>query len=319
MQSSQSRLTEALGLVEEALRALELNELPLPNVAMRAGRVARLLEDVDFSQIFSFEVGGYPASSDRMSPEMWRLTELANRHYTEGAPDTPPETLAYLDSIEALETGLTIARDRLEVVNASPHDQSDWSIGFERAALASEVDRFLRRVAARRGLLHGYLSATYFQLKYSQITADAFERVRTRVDSVMRQRIPSAVQQFDSAYANLESANPEDWANAVHSCRRILEGLADALFPPADDRMKNGVTIKLGPKHYKNRLACYAEDRSSSASFDAVVGTSLTFLVDRLDAVFGAANKGTHAAISRTEADRYVIYTYMVLGDLLSL
>jgi hypothetical protein len=44
------------------------------------------------------------------------------------------------------------------------------------------------------------------------------------------------------------------------------------------------------------------------------------FLGDRLDAVFKAAQKGSHADIvTREEADRYVVYTYMIVGDLMSL
>jgi hypothetical protein len=133
------------------------------------------------------------------------------------------------------------------------------------------------------------------------------------------QHIPSAVQQFDSAHSNLLSENPEDWANAVHSCRRVLENLADAIFPATEDREKSGKVIKLGPKHYKNRLLCYVEDHSSSSSFTGVVGSTLAFLEDRLTALLDAANKGTHAAVTRAEADRYVIYTYLIIGDLLSL
>ena len=44
------------------------------------------------------------------------------------------------------------------------------------------------------------------------------------------------------------------------------------------------------------------------------------FLGERLDSVFQAAQKGSHAEIvTRSEADRYVVYTYMVVGDLMSL
>jgi hypothetical protein len=50
-----------------------------------------------------------------------------------------------------------------------------------------------------------------------------------------------------------------------------------------------------------------------------VVGSSLALLDDRLSALFNAANQGTHSKVTRAEADRYVIYTYLIIGDLLSL
>ena len=41
---------------------------------------------------------------------------------------------------------------------------------------------------------------------------------------------------------------------------------------------------------------------------------------DRLDSIFHASQKGSHDVIlTKDEADRYVIYTYMIVGDILSL
>ena len=34
------------------------------------------------------------------------------------------------------------------------------------------------------------------------------------------------IKKFTSVYSNLLSENDEDWSNAVHSCRRILQDLA---------------------------------------------------------------------------------------------
>ena len=57
--------------------------------------------------------------------------------------------------------------------------------------------------------------------------------------------IHEAIEKFISVYENLSSDNPEDYANAVHSCRRILIDLADALYPPCDIPLEiNGKIIK---------------------------------------------------------------------------
>jgi len=137
--------------------------------------------------------------------------------------------------------------------------------------------------------------------------------------------IPDAVQRFTAAYDNLRSENPEDWSNAVHSCRRILQDLADAVFPATDeDRQvqdEGGMKkVKLGKGHYINRIIAFLGDRSSSARFEQIVGSHLRFVGDRLDAVFSAAQKGSHQTIlRREEADRFVVYTYLIVGDVLSL
>jgi hypothetical protein len=145
------------------------------------------------------------------------------------------------------------------------------------------------------------------------------------VDANIGATIPDAVKRFSSVYENLHSENPEDWSNAVHSCRRILQDLADAVFPPRDEvRIKKvggkDRLIHLGKQHYINRIVAFVEDSSGSRRFSDIVGSQLGFLGDRLDSVFRAAQKGSHDAIvTREEADRYVVYTYLIVGDVLSL
>jgi hypothetical protein len=161
-------------------------------------------------------------------------------------------------------------------------------------------------------------------LKYSAISDDVFSRIRETVDGSIGLHVPAAMKKLSSVYDTLASENSEDWSNAVHSCRRVLQDLADVLFPPQNDRVivagNNKKTIKLGRDNYINRLLAFVQDNSDSERFKAIVGSNLEFLIDRLDAVFRAAQKGSHDVIvSRDEADRYVVYTYLVVGDILSL
>ena len=103
-----------------------------------------------------------------------------------------------------------------------------------------------------------------------------------------------------------------------------MQELADKLFPPQAEtrsRVENGkeIEIKLGANHYINRLLAYVNDSSTSDRFTELVGSHLSYMGARLDALFGAANKGTHTVVTKEEADRCVIYTYMLVGDILSL
>jgi hypothetical protein len=158
-------------------------------------------------------------------------------------------------------------------------------------------------------------------MRFSRIAADIFSSVRETVDRTIGDLIPKAVHKLASVEANLRSENPEDWSNAVHSCRRILQDLADAVFPARTEVRvtSEGKQIKLGSENYINRLVCFAEDNSSSKRFTALVGSHLRFLGDRLDSIFAAAQKGSHATVGRYEANRCVVYTYMVVGDILGL
>ena len=161
-------------------------------------------------------------------------------------------------------------------------------------------------------------------MKFGSIPEEIFERTRDRVDKKLREMVPAAVKKFVSAYENLKSTNPEDWSNAVHSCRRILQTVADVLYHPnlkgLSEIERNGKSINIGPDNYINRLMIYVEDHSKSKRFRDIVGSHLEYIGNRLDAIYTATSKGTHADITgRDEAERYIIYTYLLLGDILSL
>jgi len=327
-------LTEAYELSETLLRAIELSQLPLTNVALMAARLARLLNDFDQQKIFEYETGGYPFTATGISLDVWRLATIAGRTYQKKEKDEV-KTYAKTESIEQIESllesskmGIDAARDpNVSVSSANPSQfvgghSSNWA---ERNRLHTRITDLSGQLSSRRSYIYSYVLQKNIELKFSGIAGDAFSRIRIFADDLIGAAIPAAAQKFSAIYDNLRSDNPEDWSNAVHSCRRVLQDLADHLFPATDTprvRPGNGksIEIKLGPENYINRLVCYAEDHASSERTEEIVGSQLRYLGDRLDALFQAAQKGSHSVIStREEADRYVVYTYMLVADLLKI
>lgn len=260
---------------------------------------------------------------------------MAGRTYQDKDPNSlEPRTVAYLESIEQLEEqiaaakiGLEAAKDRdISVSSANPHQWVTPPAGnvLERQGLHQRILTATQRLSSRRAFVYDYAMRRFYELKFSGVAQDVFSRVREEVGYRIGKYVPTAVQKFTAVHDNLRSENPEDWSNAVHSCRRILQDLADAIFPPqTEDRIIDAggkqKHIKLGQDQYINRLVCFVEDHSQSSRFIDLVGSHIRFLGDRLDAVFSAAQKGSHGSVKREEANRYVIYTYMVVGDILGL
>lgn len=50
-----------------------------------------------------------------------------------------------------------------------------------------------------------------------------------------------------------------------------------------------------------------------------VVGADLSSIGIRLDAINNAVCKGTHVDVSKDEASRYIIHTYLLISDIISL
>lgn len=327
-------LSEALELSETLLRNIELSELPLANIALKASRLARLLNEFDYQKIMEYEASGYPTTPNGVQNEVFSLARISGRVFSEKDKNNKITEYIYRSSIEELEhntkiasIALDAARDRdVSISSSNPYQTVAAPVGnfYERKTIRDDALKASERLSSRRSFIYSYALTKHYELKYSGIAGDIFSRTREKVTALIGNLVPDSVQKLSAVHENLNSENNEDWSNAVHSCRRILQDLADSIFPAREDRIiESGgkkKTIKLGKDNYINRLIAFIEDNSASDRFNHIVGSHLGFIGDRLDSVFQAAQKGSHdVIITRDEADRYVVYTYLIVGDILSL
>ncbi len=324
-------LDEALKLSDEIIKNIELSEIPLANIALKTARLARLINDFDMIKIMELEVSGYSNESSGFVPKnQWEIGIEANREYqTEDY-----KMQIYPESIEQLEgemkfnqTALEVARDAdISFSSANPRQSPRTYTGNwkERTEIRERNAIVSKRLASRRSLIYQYVLKKYLELRFSNIADDIFANIREKADEKIGKYVPDSVTRFNAVYEYLNSENTENWSNAVHSCRRILEDLANAVYPPSKEKqiIINGqeTPIKLGEKQYINRILEFITQSSDSQSYQNVVGSQLKFIKDRLDSLLIASHKGTHTTIvSKDDANRIVVYTYLLIGDILSL
>jgi len=324
-------LKEALLLSEEIMRNIELNEIPLTNIALKTARLARLMNDFQMAELLRYETSGYPVDlTGWVDHDLWEIAIDAGREYQR----EDYEDRVCTESIEQLEQELKITEIALSAAKdpdisfsfANPNQRINIPSGNskKRAELRNSNVLMSKRLASRRSLIYDYVINIYYQLKFSGISDDIFTRIRENVDKKISKILPISVKRFSAVYENLQSENPEDWSNAVHSCRRILKDLADVVYPPRENKITNvngeEKTIHLGKEHFLNRILTFIQENSTSERFSDIVGSHLKYIEDRLKSVLKATNKGTHETIvSREEADRYVVFTYLLIGDIISL
>jgi hypothetical protein len=273
-----------------------------------------------------------------VDPQSGHLTpaafNAALRSGRKNRPEQPPKdgepasTTVATATVAMLESQVATLSDQLQqAFDPSPSLSSNSqfnpiapSNSQERFALSNRIVQDKDLLQRIRSSFYSYVSSCNYSLKFGAITQDVFDHTRQRVDAELATLCTVAAKRFVSAYEDLRSSNTVDWSNAVHSCRRVLQDLADSLFPASQAPIeRGGRLIEVSIDNYVNRLICYIEDQRGSETYSAVVGSTLKYMGERLDALANAGSKGTHHEVKKDEAERYIIYTYLVVGDILAL
>jgi hypothetical protein len=232
-----SRQAEALVLAEELLGDIELRRISPADVALKATRLARLTDDADTEAWLAYEIVGYGEGT--LTEHSQRAAARSFRH----APNTPDgsrrwwttplgQLQANIESNRAVLATLTgdVAGDMALLVERDRQQQRQH-LTSQTAQQVALVDRIL-------GAIYVYASRVYQALRFGSAVETAFEVVRTDVDLRLATLIPDGLAKLSAAFENASSSNPEHWANAAATCRRLLKAAADALRPPGDPRRR---------------------------------------------------------------------------------
>jgi len=215
-------------------------------------------------------------------------------------------------------SGRTIAVLYDETTSDDPSDEDKeeetkrlLEIGFDRVSFEEThgkhtmFDRYHSYEHARR--------VAEWKAKFGDILGFVADEVVCRLGD----HIPELPNKLWAAIATYESAETdEQYAQVSATCRRILEFVADKLFPPTDE-IRDG--RKLGPGHYRNRLLAFVEDQTKSATHVELVASSLDLLAQHVEKLQDLANKGIHSEIQREGARRALLRTVLLLDDLVAL
>jgi hypothetical protein len=172
--------------------------------------------------------------------------------------------------------------------------------------------------------LRGTIFDQYDTLENAQRLAELEELLSSRLggvvnEIVLRSRdldpvLPDVLHAALSGFAAYQSE--EQLAQVAVSCRRYLERLANAIYPP---RQTNEGERKLGKAEYRNRLWAYVDENLGGSSRDLALATleDVGKRIDRLDAL---ANKGVHAPrVTAIEVDRLLVGLTVLVYDILML
>lgn len=173
-----TRREEALAVAEELLGEIELGRLDPVAIARKAGRLARLLDDIDAMRWLSYETTGYPGG--QLDADAWRAAGRSCR-----TADTSQGPRATTTSLGQLGVEIDAAMAELHGAGGDVSD-SQYAVIVER----NKAERLngLRAVVGHRrqlldkvvGAIHRYVADRYQELRFGSAVETAFSIVRTR-------------------------------------------------------------------------------------------------------------------------------------------
>lgn len=297
-----------LELSSELLDDIELDRLPSDKLILKANRLARLAGSDEIRQWLGLEMRGYNSTD----PISLRYMSLTGR-WTDFA-----EKKGWWGPLGQQEAAIEAKKSQIEATKIT-------SVSGEGAILVTRMtaqnhanlSQSIQKLSAVRstvlGLLHTFVTNVFYERQFANVAETTFEGYKRRVDGLIADKAGDLLTKMPSVVARLQEGHQEAVSQALTTCRRIIEGFADAIFPPRDAEFEiNGNSLKLDASKYQNRINAYIAQRTESSSRRTRLRQNLSNLFDRVSA-------GVHQDVTSEEAYALFLNVYLFLGEVLNL
>jgi 5-methylcytosine-specific restriction enzyme A len=302
-----NRQQEALRLAEELLADIELIRLSTENCILKCSRLARLMADSEAQTWLDFELHGYDKS------------DLAKKYAKQtGRWQPKSDDKGFWASFAKIQAFLEGERSHLAAIRGSSfsgemilaaqqRQRDEISEAVKNISILAAVDSGLR------ASLYGFAMRTYHELLFSEIQAELFADVQSKVNSHLSPTSGTALSKIDTINERLQVGDDEAISHAMTTCRRLIDSVADAVYPARDGNVEvDGQPLAAKQPNILNRLSAYAyEQKASKGQRDR--------LRRSIGDIYGRVSKGVHSDVSPNEARFVFLQTYMLLGELLML
>ena len=297
---------QCLSLAEEAIEAIQSGKEGSTSLAVRKIELcAQLLDNKPLQRWAKFALGGYAynlptakvVDQEYVNKVIQKIEELKIPFSEDELRHRLRESGGGFNSIEFVErtmTSLNRAKRRT--------DGTYYRDSLQQVIVATSNATYL------------HATGIFKRLSFGEIPSRQFNTIRDRVDNLLLDLCPEAIEKFMVAYERLASSSAEDWSHALTAARRIFKSVADSLYSPRET--PEGAR-KLGEEQYINRLWAFLDENAAAGSDKDLAKAHINYMGAFLERLNEKASKGVHAEVSYEEAVRAVLYTYLTLGDLL--
>lgn len=195
---------------------------------------------------------------------------------------------------------------------------------FKVPVLSAEISTFQLRgiVESVRNKALEFVNNIILELEYGNILSDIFEETRKIVDSKLVETCPPAIEKLTKTYRDIvEGSSSLDWAQVAYACRDIIQDFTDAIYKP-DYLPKGEKPPTRAQTKRKLEFSLRARILKLKDTERELIKSQMDYLSSYFSKLTDLIQKYTHPVgfeVTKEDAHRCVVYTYLVIGDILKM
>jgi DNA uptake protein ComE-like DNA-binding protein len=317
-----SKKEKGISLLEEILTDMEKSKVSVLSCINKLNRAAKLLGEKNIVIWTEIQLGNHFYV---LTIKEWIDAFLDNQRIKSEESEKKLEKIQKSLAEIGITIGETIGSEEINA-KASESGGGFNNIGFieEKYADFSKHKKgndgtyyqsnLVNTISIIKSLAYKKTSFLHSKYAFEGLPQSNFELLKNNVEDVLFDLDPELAEMLMLAFKAVSSDNQEEWSQALTTCRRFIEKLADKLYP-ASDKTINGRS--LAQENYINRIWAFMDDSIKSESNKDLAKKHIDLLGQYLQSGFRLSNKGVHTKLTRIEALKSVLHIYMACADLL--
>jgi len=320
--------SEALSIAREIRDKLLRDSISVSSALRACWTISALLKQKNEHEWIDLELNGYSTKFETVADMEKALPEYRNArciYFDEfNRPIRVDETWSY---IEEFPLGQSVAELEAFAENGL-HLYAGPTITFVTKHLKVPVHKaYVPPVAFRRVLnavsnrVLDFLNRTILELQYARIHSSIFEEAKAFVDKQLLEYSRPALEKLVASYEKLSSlGSPLECSQIAFACREILQDFTDAVF--RTEYLEKG---EKAPSHEQTKKKLHYSLRQKlkgkKNSELELLSAQMDYLNAYFDKLTSYIQKETHPVgfePTPDDAKRCVIYTYLIVEDVLS-
>ncbi|EML1139379.1 hypothetical protein KWK98_019370 [Clostridioides difficile] len=328
-----SKIEKALEATEQVLEGIEDQTLSTSSALLKCLKIARLLNDIESLTWLQYEYSGYPKDKNgNIINKAWNVGNNHGRGFIDNG-----ESVIFIELASELEADIVSSKNAITNFTTNGASVSGEKAYVAMNALTSSVSGSTKglmkkistaenHLAILRGKYYEYALEKNIELLFGNTAESIFGTYRQSVENGFSELSHQTILKLQAIEDKINSDNPELYSQALTTCRRLFENTAIELFnkyfPNFEGKLyktRSGKEIDVSGDHFRNKISAVIEILQEKSTKKTLVGSSILYTIDWIENLSNLQNKGVHAEITKDDAVKCIIHTYICLGDILSL